>query len=297
MSDNEEKKELGGVLVATVTPFSSSGEGLDLEFIPRHLDFLREGGAHGVVPVGTNGEFPSLTFDEKKQVLRKVSEHRQGLRFVAGISSCCLPEVIGLAGFAADIGADAALVAPPFYYRDADERGIAEFFQRVLESAGLPVILYNIPMYTGFAVSDYLVDRLLGHENLAGIKDTGGDIGRTRELVERYAGLRIFGGSDSLAGEALGVGTAGIISGAANIFPELLRELWNTVEKGSGKARTGEKVRKLSAVLQSCPWVAATKYGLELRGLPATNVRPPQSGLDAGQKKAIMNGLEELGLP
>lgn len=287
--------KIGGVAVATVTPFRDSGE-IDYVYIEKHLELLQREGAHGIVPVGTNGEFPSLTLEEKKRVIDAAGASRGELFMMVGAGSCSLPEVVELLEFAQDAGADAALVVPPFYYRDASVAGIIEFYRAVLESTGLPVFLYNIPMYSGIAITDEIIGALAGNRNFAGIKDTGGDPARTAALIARYPGLKIWGGSDSLMEEAVGAGAAGVISGVANIYPGLVREMWEARSDQAALGQAAARVRAVRGAIKEIPWVAATKYGLKLRGLPVTRVRPPQVELTGEQKEAFRKALAAAGV-
>ena len=288
--------EIAGIAAATVTHFGPGGGEIDPNFIVAQLHMLKRGGVHGVVPVGTNGEFSSLTMEEKKQVLATVAGDRGNLFMIAGAGSSSLPETIELVSYAAGIGADAALVVPPFYFKDAVAPGIIEFYRRVLESTDLPIFIYNIPMYSGIVISDEIIDSLTVHGNLAGIKDTGGEPERTRQLVERYPELKIFGGSDSLVGDTVSIGAAGVISGVANVFPGLLRRVWDERASGGDWEGAAGEVAAVRKIFKSYPWVAATKYALKLRGLPETCVRPPLIDLMPAQKHDLEKQLSGLGL-
>lgn len=288
--------EFAGVAVATITPFGPGGGDIKPDFIAAHLEMLKREGVHGIVPVGTNGEFPSLTLDEKKRVMEAAAREKGDLYMIAGVGSCSLAEVIELAAYAARAGADAALVVPPFYFKDVTAPGIVEFYRRVLDGSEIPVFLYNIPVYSGVVISDEIIDPLAGHPKLAGIKDTGGDPERTRVLVERYPDLRIFGGSDSLVGDTLATGAAGVISGVANVFPALLRQAWDARAGRGEPGSAAGTVRDVRKVFKSFPWVAATKYALKVRGFPETFVRPPLTDLSPAQKRKLEGSLSELGL-
>jgi len=287
--------KIGGVAVATVTPFLENGQ-LDYVFIEKHLEMLIREGAHGIVPVGTNGEFPSLTLEEKKRVIEAAGASRGELFMMVGAGSCSLPEVIELITYSQDAGADAALVVPPFYFRDASTEGICDFFERVLGSTDLPVFMYNISVYSGIPITDEIIDTLLGQKNFAGVKDTGGDPARTAQLIDRYPDLKIFSGSDSLMGDAVAAGVAGVISGVSNVFPGLVRDVWDARAQSDVRQTAGDRVVQVRRAITGFPWIAATKYGLTLRGLPETFVRPPQTELSPAQKMAFKEELEGLGL-
>ncbi|MHB9112699.1 MAG: dihydrodipicolinate synthase family protein [Thermoleophilia bacterium] len=287
---------ISGVAVATVTPFGPGGSRIHYGLIRGHLEMLAADGVHGFVPIGTNGEFCSLTLEEKKRMLLSAGRAKGSLFMMAGVGSCSLPEVLELLDYAADAGADAALVVPPYYFKDVEQVGIVEFYRRVLEGTDLPVFLYNIPAYSGVTITDGIIDSLIGHANLAGVKDTGGDPERTRELVKKYPGLKIFGGSDSLVGEAVVAGAAGVISGVANAFPRLLYEAWMARSSDDGLAVAVAKVNSARKALTRFPWIAATKYALRLKGLPEIHMRAPLVDLTDDQKVELEKQLAELEL-
>lgn len=287
---------ISGVAVATVTPFGPGGSRIHYGLMRGHLEMLAEEGVRGFVPIGTNGEFCSLTLEEKKRMLLSAGRAKGQLFMMAGVGSCSLPEVLELLDYAADAGADAALVVPPFYFKDVEEAGVVEFYRRVLEGTDLPVFLYNIPFYSGVIITDGIVDSLIGHANLAGIKDTGGDPERTRELVTKYPRLKIFGGSDSLVGEAIVAGAAGVISGVANAFPRLLNAAWMARSSDDSLAAAAARVNSARKALTRFPWIAATKYALRLKGLPEIHVRPPLVDLTDDQKVKLEVQLTALEL-
>lgn len=287
---------ISGVAVATVTPFGPGGSRIHYGLIRGHLEMLAAEGVHGFVPVGTNGEFCSLTLEEKKRMLLSAGRAKGSLFMMAGVGSCSLPEVLELLDYAADAGADAALVVPPYYFNDVEQAGIVEFYRRVLEGTDLPVFLYNIPVYSGIAITDGIIDSLSGYSNLAGIKDTGGDPARTKELVKKYPKLKIFGGSDSLVGESVLAGVAGVISGVANVFPGLLNEAWMARSSDGELTIAAARVNAARRAITRFPWIAATKYALRLNGLPEIHVRPPLVDLTDDQKVELEKQLAELEL-
>lgn len=286
---------LEGVAVATVTPFNSDG-GIDTGYVYSHVQMLVDAGVQGVVPAGTNGEFPSLTMPEKKQVFAAAAGAKGDLFMIAGIGACNLSEAVELADYAAGAGADAVLSVPPFYYSDVENSGLADYYSRLLDRVEIPLLLYNIPLYSGIEITDALIDRLLEHPRLAGIKDSGGDLMRTRGLIERYESLKIFGGSDSQVEEALAAGAVGVISGIGNFLPELLRDAWGASLIDVGLKGAAGRIRDARQLIKAFPWIAATKHCLTLRGMPVTGVRPPLSNLSDDQKDRLTaSAIEEFG--
>lgn len=212
---------LHGLLTAILTPFEPDGS-LAPALVPDLLTFQREAGVDGVVVSGTNGEGVSLSVEERKQVLEEVMGHKGELQVVAGTGAASVSDAVELTRHAARVQADAALVLPPFFFKNPTARGLADYYLRVLDSADLPILLYSIPQFSAIAISDEVLDLLIDHPNLSGVKDSAGDWKRTQAIVDRYPQLRIFAGSDGDATRAWRSGAAGAISGTANSFPEVV---------------------------------------------------------------------------
>src|SRR5579859_151575 len=149
-------KLLHGLLTAIVTPCAPHGK-LALEHMPALLDFQRQAGIDGVVVCGTNGEGPSLSVSERMRTLEAVMAHRGVLQVIAATGAASLWDTIELTQHAARVGADAALVLPPFFFKQPPAQGLADWFAPVLEAADLPILLYNIPQQSAVAISDELI--------------------------------------------------------------------------------------------------------------------------------------------
>ena len=218
---------VSGVIVASVTPFTEDGEKVDLEWIPQHLDYLERNGADGVLITGTNGEGPSLNIEERKTIVDTVLENRNGLSVMVGTGFSSLPDTIEMSRYAIEQGADAALVVPPFYFKNISGDGLIEYYTTLFDA--LPpdgkVALYNIPKLSGVEITDGLVDALLDkHPSMfLGIKDTSGSIEQTRHFIDKYPQLLILSGSDIIVAKALESGAKGNVSATANVFPQLVK--------------------------------------------------------------------------
>ncbi len=286
--------ELSGLMTAMVTPFGSDGE-LELGSVAPYLQFQRSAGIDGVVVCGTNGEGPSLSVAERMKVLEAVLRQREELQVVAGTGTANLPDTIALTRHAAECGADAALILPPFYFKRVSAQGVAEYFRRVLDAVDIPVLLYSIPQQSAIQVSDETLDLLAAHPRLAGMKDSEGDWARTSGLIERRKGLRIFPGSDELLSRSLAAGAAGSISGTANAFPELVVGVRRALAEGVAE----EAQRRLDAaksILLAYPLIAAAKSVLAHRGVPRMWVRPPLVDLTESQEREMISRFRGAGL-
>ncbi|NJN66367.1 MAG: dihydrodipicolinate synthase family protein [Chloroflexaceae bacterium] len=285
-----------GVFCATLTPFVSEVGTIDPDWIPGHLRFLESHGVAGVLPLGTTGEGPSCSLDERKRVLDTVLAHRNTLRVLAGTGCTSLAETIELSRYATEQGADAVLVMPPFYYRTVAEAGIIRYYQAVCDA--LPgdarLILYHIPAMTGVPITPTILDYLLTSHGpqIAGIKDSSGDPCHTAELVQRYPGLAIYSGSDSHAASSLAVGVVGVISALANAWPDRVCAVFQASRRGGdvaaaqaplSAAREAVRGFAIPAVLKAVlPWTS---------GLPRTSVRAPLSNLSDEETVQLREGL------
>jgi len=225
---------LDGVYAAAVTPLNADYTP-DLEAIPGLLNFLAGRGCHGALILGTTGEGPSFSPEQRMAIYRAALLVRQAypdFRLLAGTGTPSLAETIALTKRAFDLGYDGVVVLPPFYFRKASEDGLFEWFSQVLHQA-VPhsgaLLGYHIPPVTGVALPLDLLDRLKQAfpDRFAGIKDSSGDLAHARQLGERFGkDLLVFNGNDRLFGSALSLHASGCITAMANLLSPELRQVW-----------------------------------------------------------------------
>ena len=285
-----------GVLTAILTPFDLDGR-LMLPWLPSLLDFQRDAGIDGVVVCGTNGEGTSLSVEERKRSIEVVLKHRGDLQVIAGTGATSVTDALDLTRHAADLGVDAALLLPPFFFKNPPISGLADYFLAILDAVEIPILLYNIPQMTSVPITDALLERLAAHPQLAGVKDSAGDWPRTLELIEKYPHLQIFAGSDYLAGQSFGAGGAGCISGGANPFPEIVVAVRDAYDTGDADTvdRAQARLDEMLDVLVRYPFVGASKSILARRGLPRMGVRPSLVNLNADEEAAMLAEFEAAG--
>jgi dihydrodipicolinate synthase/N-acetylneuraminate lyase len=284
-------------MTAIVTPFDTQGE-LALEHMPALLDLQIRAGIDGVVVCGTNGEGTALSVDERKRVLESVLAHRGGLTVVAGTGATSVTDAQELTRHAAAAGADGALILPPFFVKDPAPEGVAAYFRAVLDCADLPMLLYSIPQMTAVPITDAILDLLVGHPNLAGLKDSAGEWDRTFELITRYPDLRVFPGSDYLAALGYCHGAVGCISGGANAFPEVVAAVRDQPDSAAGgpmSQRAQGRLSVLTDILRRYPFVAVSKSVLAHRGMPRLGVRPSLVNLTPDQEESLLAELRITG--
>lgn len=287
---------LAGTYAATVTPFTRGGAEVDVGAIAPHLAFLAERGGEGIVPIGTTGEFASMSVDERRAVLDEVAAVRGNLRAIACVGSCALPDAIALGRHAVRKGFEALLLPPPFYDHAPRTAGVVGFFRAFLEAVEAPTVLYHIPARTGVPLTPEIVEPLLAYPHLAGIKDTGGEVGTTARFVRDFGDrLEILIGSDALVAEAHRAGAVGTISAMANIVPEAVAAVSKALREGGDADGAQARLNRIRAALKARPMPAALKAALALlAGLPRTAVRPPAVDLEPDEVRALEADLLAL---
>lgn len=283
-----------GLYVATLTPLDANNR-IDFGVVRAHVDFLAAGGAAGVCPVGTTGEFLYLSIGEKVRLIEETVSAAGGrMKVIAGVWALAAKEVALLARAAQAAGADAAFLPPPIYY-PADDEAIYRHYAHVRESADLPVFAYNIPAYAANAISLDCLERLATDGVIAGVKDSSGKAERMQSLVERFGNrLAVMAASDSFAAEAHRIGAHGFISALANIWPKSFARLW------AGDDTLQLAIDAIRAAVKQAGGIPALKYLMSGRGfafgasrLPFSDLSDEQrAALDMAYRAAVERGLE-----
>ena len=286
-----------GSLPALVTPFKDGA--LDLDALKKLVEWHIEQGSHGLVPVGTTGESPTVSHEEHMIVITEVVKAAKGrIPVIAGAGSNSTSEGVELIQHAAKTGADAALVVTP-YYNKPTQRGIVAHFTAMHDACELPIIIYNIPGRSVIDMAPETMGELARLPRIIGVKDATGKI-------ERVSMQRMTCGADfiQLSGEdatALGFnahGGVGCISVTANVAPKLCAQFQEAMLAGD-YARALEfqdKLMPLHMAIFLEPGVAGAKYGMSKLGLISPEVRLPLTELLDGTKAAIDAAMVHAGL-
>ena len=213
-----------GVYTALVTPMRN-GE-VDYASLRELVEMQIAGNVTGIVPVGTTGESPTLTYDEHAKVIETVIEvanHR--CQIIAGTGANCTREAIEMTKHAAEAGADGTLQVTPYYNKPTQE-GLYRHFSEVADKGGLPVFLYNVPGRSGVAIAESTVSRLAKNSNIVAIKEAAGSVDRVSSIVNMCGdSITVLSGDDSLTLPMMAVGAKGIISVASNIIPAEMSQM------------------------------------------------------------------------
>jgi len=294
---SDDPLDLHGVVPPTVTAFDED-ESLDAETTAEHARFVVDAGAHGVFPLGTNGEFPLLTPDERDHVVEAVVDEVGGeVPVIAGVGAPSTRQTVAHAEHAESVGADGVVVVTPYYY-PLDGEAAVRHYRTVADAVDCPVYVYHIPSKTGNALSLDTLDELAAIENVVGLKDSSKDVPWLGQAVDAHPELTFLAGSDSLLAPGLDLGCAGMVSAVANAFPELVVDLYEAYD-GGDRERARElqsTVYDVRSALKRGPYMAGVKTALDLRGFYAGPLRSPLRGMDAEQRAALEADLADLGL-
>ncbi|ALA18459.1 MULTISPECIES: 4-hydroxy-tetrahydrodipicolinate synthase [unclassified Chelatococcus] len=286
-----------GSLTALVTPFRDGK--LDEAAFRGHVAWQIENGTHGLVPVGTTGESPTLTHDEHKQVVAWcIAEARGKVPVVAGAGSNNTAEAIDLARHAEKAGADGLLVVTPYYNKPTQE-GLYQHFKAINDAVGIPILIYNIP---GRSVIDMSVDtmkRLSELKNITGVKDATANVARV-SLQREAMGPEFnqLSGEDATALGFMAHGGHGCISVTANVAPKLCSEFQEACLRGDYKAALAiqDRLMPLHTALFVETNPSPAKYGLSILGRMSEETRLPLVPVTEATKRQMRAAMVHAGL-
>jgi 4-hydroxy-tetrahydrodipicolinate synthase len=211
-----------GTYTAIVTPFKADGS-IDYDRFGELIRIQAAAGISGIVPVGTTGESPTLSYEEHSRVIDVAVEACRGkMTVIAGTGANSTAEALELTTRARDAGADATLQVTPYYNKPSQE-GLIRHFSAVAD-LGLPVFLYNIPGRTGREIAVETVVRLSRHPKIVGVKEAGGSVDRVSQILHA-CDLTVLSGDDSLTFPMMAVGARGVVSVASNVAPREVAEM------------------------------------------------------------------------
>lgn len=251
------------VLPAAVTPFDERGR-VDHAGVARLIAYFESTGCAGAVLAGTNGEGPSLSAAEKRDLIKTACSlpRRTGFELILGIATSSLDEARWMTRQAGEAGADGVLLMAPGYFREAAEDAILAWFEAVMEPSPVPVIVYNFPQRTGFTLTAAGLDRLSRQSTFAGVKDSSGEEANIEAYASVLQGRPGYMGNELLLMKALQAGWTGTISGAANVVSE-----WLVPIVGDRDEVKFELLRPTLEVLRTSPQPAMNKAILHQRGI------------------------------
>ena len=291
---------LAGVLVALASPLHRDGT-VDEDGVGRLIEHVVAGRVNGVLALGSTGETASLDEPARRALLGAVVRATASrVAVLCGVAQPQLSNAVAEIETAANLGADAVLVAPPFYY-PTDQHGVLAFYRRLAEKAPLPMLLYNIPQFTKVVASPATVATLAHEGVIKGIKDSSRDFEYFEEVclqTRDIPAFRIFTGSDSMLVASLAAGGAGTICGAANIAPSWVVRIYDEYVRGDIVAARGAQDAQFRLVmaLRDGVFPSAIKAALHMQGICEPWLAPPGGRLDERLEARLRERLAEWGL-
>ena len=285
-----------GTFTAVVTPFRNGN--VDFSALEKLIEAQIAAGITGIVAVGTTAESPTLTHDEKHEIIERTIKIAKGrCQVIAGAGTNSTRDSIEGAKFAEKAGADGALLVAPYYNKPSQE-GLFRHFKAIAEATKLPVMLYNIPGRCGVDIGADTVVRLAQTcPNIVSIKEASGSVDRVAELRRRLPEkFTILSGDDGLTLPFMSVGAVGVVSVASNLFPVELCSLVRAC--GSGDFKSAETLqRKMGGIFKDLfiePNPVPVKTALAWRGAISFEVRLPLCEMTDANQARLRKTLEEF---
>ncbi len=283
-----------GIIPPVITPFRDDGS-FDAAAQAEVIDYMIGAGVHAIIVGGTTGEFYTLSAEERVAQFRSARDAIAGrVPMICGVNDIRTAGACGFAKAARDVGADAILVAAPYYSLPTEDE-LAAHCLAVEAAAGLPIILYNYPGRTGVMMGEAFLDRVTENANFQCIKESSGDIDRLHLLANRYPGLALSCGAEDQALEFFVWGATSWVTPMGNFFAEEVVAFYEACAADADFA----KARRMMAALLPLTTVLerggkllqCTKAAAKFYGLPAGTVRPPMQPLDDAQEAELRDVL------
>ena len=298
MNKRMTKRKFEGVYPAMVTPLNKN-LGIDEKGLRHEVDFLIKSQVHGLVALGSSGEFPYLTLSEKKKVIDIVVEQtKKRVPVIVCTSSMGTDEVILLSRYAQERGADGLMITLPIYFPLTDD-DVFNHYKSIAKAVDLPILLYDFPYVTHFEMSPGLIFRLSRIDNVVGIKETG-----TVEKVETILKMNkkepfcVFTGISFILLQVLQLGGAGVICPLPCIVPRDIVSIYESFRKGDVEkaSRAQEKIYALVSMIAAPVQSPLVKEAMRQLGHPIKPyVKSPLPQITKAQKDIVRESLIALG--
>ena len=288
-----------GAGVALITPMHEDGS-VNFEALKEIIEEQIEKGTDAIISVGTTGEAATLSVEEHVEVIAytiKVVNHR--IPLIAGTGSNCTESAVELSRQAEEVGADGLLLVTP-YYNKATQKGLYQHFKTIAESVSIPSILYNVPGRTGMSIEAKTMAALYHDvKNIIGVKDAGGDMGKTLELMSLVdENFSLYSGEDGLILPILSAGGVGVISVLSNVAPKETHEICAKWFAGDLEYARKEQLRALPLIhaLFSEVNPIPVKAAMNLQGKNAGPLRLPLTEIEKEHLEILKKEMIRYGV-
>jgi 4-hydroxy-tetrahydrodipicolinate synthase len=286
-----------GIYTALITPFSNGK--VDEKAFQDFVAWQIKEGVHGLVPCGTTGESPTLSYEEHNRVVELCIEVAKGTcKVMAGTGANNTEEAIMFTQHAQKKGADGVLIVAPYYNKPTQE-GIFQHYKAIHDATDIPIVVYNIPGRSVIDIKDTTFERMASLPRIVGVKDATGDLARVSSLRARVGNrFELLSGEDITAVGFNAQGGQGCISVSSNIMPKACAQVQNTLLSGDYKKalELHEKIVPLHQVMFCETSPAPVKYAASLMKKCLPDVRLPLVGLMDESKKQVQSVLVSLGI-
>ena len=286
-----------GVFTAIITPFKKD-ESVDEECLKKLIDFNINNGVSGIVPCGTTGESPTLSYGEHDKVIELTVKYvNKRVPVIAGTGSNSTKEAIGLTKHAEEAGADACLLVNPYYNKPTQE-GLYRHFKAIADSVKFPCIIYNIKGRTGVNVETSTLMRLAKDcKNIVGVKEASSDLNQIKDVIsKRPKGFCVLSGDDNMTLDLIKAGGDGVISVASNIIPDRIVAM--VKEALSGDYARAEKLNNELMPFFKAEFIETNpipiKCALALKGMCKETYRLPMCELSHEHKEELNKVMKEM---
>ncbi|HEY42668.1 MAG TPA: 4-hydroxy-tetrahydrodipicolinate synthase [Anaerolineae bacterium] len=296
----ENPLSLHGVFPPITTPFKQNGD-IDFRHLATNLERWNRQPLTGYVVGGSNGEFVSLSSEERVDVVRAACEEAPPDRLViAGSGMQSTRGTIELTNQMAEVGADAAIVVTPSYYKTMMSTTVLEnHYRQIADASLIPILLYNVPANTGVELEIEAVVRLATHPNVIGIKESGGSVAKIGAMVHKTPeDFQVLAGSAGFMLAALEVGAVGVIAALANIAGKELVEILTQFYVGEHDAARAMQLRLIEAntAVTARYGIPGLKAAMDMLGYFGGPVRSPLLSLGEEEREPLRQILFEAGL-
>lgn len=286
-----------GIITAMITPFSA--DGVNFEEFGKMIEFQIEGGADGLVVLGTTGEPATMTEDERIETIKYAVKKAAGrIKIIVGTGSNDTAKAVKNSVQAETLGADGVLAVTP-YYNKCTQKGLYEYYKTICNAVKIPVIAYNVPSRTAVNILPETVEKLADIPNMAGIKEASGNMAQVCETIRRIRGkMDLYSGEDFLNLPMLAVGGAGLISVTSNIAPALVKKMYNLVKEN--RLDEANAVQDFLLPLEDACFLEVNpipiKAAYNMLGFNAGVPRSPLTELEDKNKEILLREIKRTGL-
>jgi len=299
------KAPLTGIIPPLVTPLLDN-DTLDIEGLERLIEHTISGGVHGLFILGTTGEFASLSYKLRKKLIERTCQLVNGrVPVLVGITDSAFTESLNLAKIAANLGADAVVLAPPYYFASGQSE-LLEYLQRIMVQMPLPLFIYNMPIHTKVVFEPETVKAAANIPGIVGMKDSSSNLAYFKQvqyMLKDHKDFTFMVGPEEFMAEFVLTGGHGGVNGGANMFPGLYVDLYQAARnRDFEKINTlQQKVMQISTTIYNVgnfgsSYLKGLKCALSIMGICSDFMAEPFHRFNEPERKKIEIALNALGL-